>query len=114
MTNLMRFRTAGSGPVHPLSWLWVLVLAACGGGGGGGGGPVASGDQPAPEASGDQPAQQASSQPEIQYHLRDWLKENGVGSLPKTNTENRADREIVVEWGGENTDPIQVGTELTV
>ena len=99
MATPTRFANTGSGSPRPVSWLWALVLAACGGGGGApvvsGGAPVVSGG--APQSSQDDQSFYTDDLPEIQFHLQDWLRENGVDTLPKTNTENRGDREIVAE-----------------
>lgn len=83
-------------------WLWPLILTACGGGGGGGGGPVVT--PPPPPAS----------PPLVQHHLQTWLTANAGGPQPATNTGAREAREIIVEWANANTDPIRVGTTLTV
>jgi len=71
------------------------MLGACGGGGGG---PVVT------------PPARA---PLVQHHLQSWLTANNL-AVPATNTDNREAREIVVEWANANTDPIRVGTTLTV
>ena len=91
-------------------WLWPLILTACGGGGGGGG-PVVAPPPPTPTAP---PPPTPASPPVVQHHLQSWLTANAGGPQPATNTDGREAREIVVEWSNANTDPIRVGTTLTV
>ena len=92
-------------------WLWPLILTACGGGGGGGGPVVTPPASPvAPPASLPSPA----ATPIVQHHLQTWLTANAGGPQPATNTGAREAREIIVEWANANTDPIRVGTTLTV
>ena len=90
-------------------WLWPLILTACGGGGGGG--PVVT--PPASPVAPPSSPPLSSGPPLVQYHLQSWLTANNL-AVPATNTDGREAREIIVEWANANTDPIRVGTTLTV